>query len=119
MERIWVGFGGLIGLSAVAMAAVAAHAPLEPAALAALRSAVEMQGWHALALLFCGVWAPRGGIWVHLAGACFIAGLALFCTGVYATAFWSTHLGPVAPTGGTILMIGWACLGISALRARA
>ena len=58
MNRIWIGFGGLAGLTAVALAAVAAHAGLDPAPLEMLRSGVQMQGWHALALLFTGLWAP-------------------------------------------------------------
>src|ERR1700743_2823208 len=39
------------------MAALAAHGlgGLDPAALAAVRSAIDMQGWHALALLACGL----------------------------------------------------------------
>ena len=35
--------------------AAAAHLRLDAAATTALRDAVQMQGWHALALLVCGV----------------------------------------------------------------
>jgi uncharacterized membrane protein YgdD (TMEM256/DUF423 family) len=116
MERIWIGLGALAGLAAVALAAVAAHAGLDAAPLEMLRSGVQMQGWHALALLFTGLWAPRGGRLAHLAGVAFALGLVLFCGGVYAIAFAGIHLASVAPTGGSILMLGWLLLALSALR---
>ena len=117
MERVWVFIGALVGLSAVAMAAAGAHGlagRLDAAALAAVRNAVQMQGWHALALLFCGVWLPRGGVLVHVAGGCFTAGLALFLGGVYAYALVELRVPVVAPAGGTLLMLGWLFLALSA-----
>jgi uncharacterized membrane protein YgdD (TMEM256/DUF423 family) len=117
--RVWIGLGSISGLGAVAMAAVAAHAPparLDAASLEMVRSAVQMQGWHALALLFAGQWARRGGLAAHLAGAAFVAGLLFFCGAVYALAFFAVHLRGMAPTGGSLLMLGWLLLGLSALR---
>ena len=120
MGRLWVGLGALAGLGAVAMSAFAAHglAWLEPKALHMVESAAQMQGWHALALLATGVWAPRGGRWGDAAGFAFTAGIVLFCGSVYALALKGIAAGGVAPAGGTLLMIGWALLGVSALRAR-
>jgi uncharacterized membrane protein YgdD (TMEM256/DUF423 family) len=117
MQRSWIALGSLAGLTAVAMAAVAAHGlgGLDPAALAMVRSALEMQGWHALALLGCGLWAPRGGRLVDCAGAAFTAGILLFCGAVYAQGLFGIRLGMVAPVGGTLLMLGWLLLGGSAL----
>jgi uncharacterized membrane protein YgdD (TMEM256/DUF423 family) len=88
MERLWIALGGLLGAGTVAMAAVAAHAlsHLDPVAVQQVRSAVQMQGWHALALLAAGLWAPRGGALAHLAGAAFALGSVLFCGAVYALA---------------------------------
>jgi uncharacterized membrane protein YgdD (TMEM256/DUF423 family) len=111
LSRLWWGVGSLNGFAAVALAAVAAHAPLQPAALGALRSGVEIQGWHAAALLFC---ALRPGRLIAAAAAAFVAGTVLFCAGVYAVAFANLHLGPIAPLGGTLLMLGWALLFLSA-----
>jgi uncharacterized membrane protein YgdD (TMEM256/DUF423 family) len=71
-----------------------------------------------LALLACGLWVPRGGRLVDWAGAAFTAGLMLFCGSVYALALGGVSLGLLAPTGGVLLMLGWALLGLSALRAR-
>ncbi len=44
----------------------------DPAALQMVRNAVQMHGWHALALLACGLWAPRGGWLADWAGAAFV-----------------------------------------------
>lgn len=121
MQRTWIALGALAGLTAVAMAALTAHglSTLDPAALAVLRSGIEMHGWHALALLTCGLWAPRGGRLGDAAGVAFAAGLVLFCGAVYALALSGVRLRMVAPIGGTLLMLGWVLLGVSAVvRAR-
>ena len=116
--RFWIGAGALAGFGAVAMAAVAAHGMqnLDAAAQTMVREAVQMQGWHALALLFCGVRASRGGRLVDAAGAAFVIGLLAFCGGVYSLALSGVRLPGVAPTGGTLLMLGWLLLFASAWR---
>jgi uncharacterized membrane protein YgdD (TMEM256/DUF423 family) len=120
MHRLWIALGALAGLGAVGLSAWGAHgapAVLDPARLEAFRSAVTMQGWHALALLATGLFAERRGGWLpHLAGAAFVAGLILFCGAVYAGTFGGLRLGPVAPIGGTALMLGWALLFLAALK---
>jgi uncharacterized membrane protein YgdD (TMEM256/DUF423 family) len=83
-----------------------------------VRDAIQMQGWHALALLACGLWADRGGRLADWAGAAFAAGLVVFCGAVYALALGGMRLPMVAPIGGTLLMLGWALLAASALWAR-
>ena len=110
----------MAGLLAVALAAMAAHGleAIGPARLAMLHNANEMQGWHALALLFCGLWAPRGGRLADAAGAAFTVGLLLFCGAVDTLALSNLSLGVLAPVGGTLLMLGWALLLASAWRAR-
>jgi uncharacterized membrane protein YgdD (TMEM256/DUF423 family) len=125
MQRLWIGLGALAGLGAVAMAAVAAHAVPEsadPRANEMLRGAIQMQGWHALALLACGLWVERGGrlagSLTNLAGAAFVAGLLLFCGAVYMLALAGLRLPMLAPIGGTLLMLGWVLLAASALPAR-
>lgn len=116
---MWIAVGALAGLLAVlAAAAAAAHLPGDAAQSRAMASAVQMQGWHALALVLCGVWGARGGGLVHAAGAAFAVGMLLFCGTVYAGALGVSRLGGLAPVGGTLLMVGWALLGMSALRRR-
>lgn len=119
-QRVWTGLGALMGLLAVAIAALTAHglAGLDAHELQMVRDADQMQGWHALALLACGLWAPRGGGLAHLAGAAFLLGMILFSGAVYALAIGGVHLPLAAPVGGSLLMLGWLLLGLSALRAR-
>ncbi len=115
MERVWIVLGGILGAGAVAMAAVAAHGftQLDPAALQQVRSAVQMQGWHALALLAAGLWAPRGGRLAHAAGAAFAVGSVLFCGAIYALALGGVRIAAAAPIGGLILIAGWLLLAAS------
>ena len=118
MYRLWIGLGGLSGAAAVGMAAAAAHAlaGLPPAMLHIVESGVQMQGWHALALVACGLWAQRRGGLAHWAGAAFTLGTVLFCGAVYAVGLAGVSLAAVAPTGGLLLIAGWLLLAASAIR---
>jgi uncharacterized membrane protein YgdD (TMEM256/DUF423 family) len=118
MQRLWITIGALAGFGAVAMAAFAAHGIADATALRIVSSGVQMQGWHALALLGVGLWAPRGGRFTHAAGASFTVGLILFCGSVYALGLAGISWGVLAPTGGILLMLGWLLLAASALRRR-
>ena len=69
-------------------------------------------------LIAVGLWAPRGGRLADAAGMAFTLGIALFCGAVYAIGLFGAHLGIMAPVGGTLLMVGWLLLGISAMAAR-
>ncbi len=117
MERLWIVLAGLIGAAAVAMAALSAHGLefLPQASLQQVRGAVQMQGWHALALLGCGLWARRGGRLADAAGFAFAIGTVLFCGAVYMLALAGTRLPGVAPAGGLLLIGGWLLLAASAL----
>jgi uncharacterized membrane protein YgdD (TMEM256/DUF423 family) len=116
VQRLWIALGAFAVLTAVAMAAFAAHGAeaLDPAAQRMLHDALQMHGWHAFALLACGLWAERGGRLAHAAGCAFAAGLLLFCGSVYALALDGIRLALLAPVGGSLLMIGWLLLGLSA-----
>jgi uncharacterized membrane protein YgdD (TMEM256/DUF423 family) len=117
MQRLWMVLGALAGLTAVAMAALSAHGlnNIDPSSLTMIRSAIEIQGWHALALLACGLWVPRGRRLTDWAGAAFAAGIVLFCGSVYVLGLAGMHLGIIVPIGGSLLMVGWLLLGLSAL----
>jgi uncharacterized membrane protein YgdD (TMEM256/DUF423 family) len=122
MERLWVGFGAIAGASMVAMAAYASHGltGIPAPVLSGVQNAIQMQGFHALALVATGLWARRGGILSHLAGLAFVLGIVFFCGTLYqpiAPAWAQTfHFGFLAPTGGMLLIGGWILLGLSALR---
>jgi uncharacterized membrane protein YgdD (TMEM256/DUF423 family) len=120
MHRLWIGLGGLLGCIAVGMAAVAAHAlsNLSPAMVRVVGDGVQMQGWHALALVATGVWAHREGGLAHWAGAGFVLGTVLFCGSTYSLALAGVSWGFLAPAGGIVLMLSWLLLSASALRAR-
>jgi uncharacterized membrane protein YgdD (TMEM256/DUF423 family) len=120
MERLWVIIAGLLGAAAVAMAALAAHglSDLDPLALQQVRSAVQMQGWHALALLGCGLWSRRGGRLADAAGFALAIGTLLFCGAVYALALGGLSLPGAAPAGGLLLIGGWLLLAASAVARR-
>ncbi len=125
MGRLWMVLGALAGAGAVGLSAAAAHAlpqRLDARGLAAVQSAIQMQGWHALALVLTGLWLLRGpmpGTLPHLlgnlAGAGFALGMLLFCGAVYANHLAGLHAGPTAPVGGVLLMLGWLLLAGSAL----
>ena len=84
--------------------------------MAAVQNALTMQGWHALALLIAGLMAERGRHLANFAAASFLAGMMLFCGAVWAGALTGHSLGPIAPSGGMLLMLGWALLALAAAR---
>lgn len=118
----WFACGALVGLLSVASAALVAHLPermLAAGGRESLRSAVQILGWHAAALLASALWLREGmRRLVHLAAACFLLGTLCFCVGVAVPALGGPHLGRLAPTGGTVLMVGWALLAASTWRRR-
>jgi uncharacterized membrane protein YgdD (TMEM256/DUF423 family) len=117
MYRLWIGGAGLLGAGSVGMAAAAAHAlaGLPPGMLHVVESGVQMQGWHALALLGCGLWAERRGGLAHWAAAAFLLGTVLFCAAVYSLGLAGVSLNAVAPAGGLLLILGWLLLAASAI----
>ncbi|MCO6418440.1 DUF423 domain-containing protein [Siccirubricoccus sp. KC 17139] len=119
LHRPWLLLAALLGLTAVGLAAWAAHgapAVLDEVHLGMLERGLQMQGWHALALFGTALWAERRpGLLPQLAATAFGLGAILFCGAVYSHALRDVSLGRVAPIGGMLLMAGWALLGASAL----
>lgn len=124
MSRLWIVLGALAGLTGVALAAAGAHAfapRVGPGGMEMLRSATNLQLIHALALILCGLWAERaaaGTRLIHLAALCFALGILLFSGAIHALALRGLRLPAVAPTGGSLLMLGWVLLGVAGLRRR-
>jgi len=121
--RIWLAFAGLNGAVAVAAGAYATHALAAPGqehAQDLARMAGQYQLWHALALVAATVLASRAEgaarLLVRLGGWLFAAGILLFCGTLYTQALGNPAPFPMsAPSGGTALILGWTCLGLSAL----
>ncbi len=113
-ERVAVAGAGLLGATGVGLAAYAAHASaLDAPHTAILQRGIEMQIWHALALLGAA----------RLAGRCaaiavwgLLAGTIVFCAGVDTFAFGEAAIVRLAPVGGTLLMLSWLMLGAAAFR---
>jgi uncharacterized membrane protein YgdD (TMEM256/DUF423 family) len=118
MQRLWIVAGAASGLVTVAMAAMAAHAIADPVSREIAGRGVQMNGWHALALIATGLWAPRGGTLADAAGVAFAAGTLAFCAAIYSLALGGVSLGALAPVGGGLAMLGWLLLALSALRPR-
>jgi uncharacterized membrane protein YgdD (TMEM256/DUF423 family) len=77
-----------------------------------------MQAWHALALVFTGLWVMRSSGWAarlgHGAGAGFALGAALFSGAIYGHHLLGVASGPAAPLGGVLLILAWLLLAASA-----
>jgi uncharacterized membrane protein YgdD (TMEM256/DUF423 family) len=108
---------GVLGATGVAMGAVAAHAGLDAHRQAMLHQGVEMQMWHALALLGVGAGLRRADGWSVAVVVGLVSGTVAFCGGVYGlVAGFDT--GRVAPVGGSVLIGSWVVLGVAGWKAR-
>ena len=106
----------ILGFSGVAAGAFAAHALQGDArAVELLRTGSSYALWHALAILACYALPGVGSAPPVL----FAAGAALFSFSLYALALGAPGwLGIVTPIGGAALLLGWAALGLDAVRGR-
>ncbi len=112
---------GFVSVAAGAFGAHALKAALSPAATGVWQTAVQYQMFHTLALLAVGAfpWAATGRRLARAAGWLFVGGIALFSGSLYLLALTGLRWwGAVTPVGGTLLLAGWACLGLALLRRR-
>lgn len=123
MERIFVGFGAVLALVAVALGAFGAHGlrgTLSAADLATFETGARYQMYHALAL-FAVAWAYGRwpGTTVAVAGWLFVAGVVVFSGSLYTLVLTGQRwLGAVTPLGGVCFLAGWALLAWTAFRAQ-
>jgi uncharacterized membrane protein YgdD (TMEM256/DUF423 family) len=122
MARIFLIIAAISGFFAVALGAFAAHGLkqlLAPAAIETLRTAVQYQFYHSLALLIIGLWLMHKPATPGLkaGGLSFILGGLLFSGSLYALALGAPRwVGPVTPLGGLCFLIGWVLLIVAAWR---
>jgi uncharacterized membrane protein YgdD (TMEM256/DUF423 family) len=121
--RAWLAAAALGGFLSVAAGAVAAHLAGADARAAELLRTGALYGMvHAAALLAVAAMAERNhrpGILLIIAGWGFAAGIFLFSFSLFGLALiGDASLGRVTPFGGVGLLVGWAALGLHALRRR-
>lgn len=104
----------------IGVSAIAAHGLLLTAQDAiALAWALDLQRFHALALLVLVVLARQGGpnAWTMVAGAMFVAGTLLFSLNIELRLMYGiTYLRALVPYSGMAFMTGWAALAIGCWR---
>ena len=108
LPNMWRVAAGLLGMLAVALGAVAAHALKDPQAALAVERAANYQLIHAVVLLVTTFMPGRSGA---VARWLFLLGILLFSVSIYAK--YLLHIvmaGKLAPTGGVLLMAGWLSL---------
>lgn len=113
-RRLIVLLAGLYGIAGVGLAAAAAHAVPDPG----LATAANFLMIAAAALAAgAGLAVASGRRWsfADIGGGLIALGTLLFSGAIAARVLADTVLFPMAaPTGGTMLMAGWAVLGLAA-----
>ena len=121
MIRAWLAAAAIGGFLSVAAGAVAAHVPAGDARAAELLRTGALYGLvHAAALLAAAAMAERRdrpGPMLIMAGWGFVVGIFLFSFSLFALALTGiAQFARVTPFGGVSLLLGWAALGLDALR---
>ncbi|MBI2094528.1 MAG: DUF423 domain-containing protein [Candidatus Omnitrophica bacterium] len=119
---IWIRYGSLFMLLAVALGAFGAHGLKDRLSIEAkqiYQTAVLYHLIHGLALLAVG-WLtlikPMDGN-IRNAGWCFIIGIILFSGSLYLLSITEIKkLGMITPLGGLSFLLGWLLLALSATR---
>lgn len=129
MHRNFLALGALLCGLAVAAGAFGAHGlqrvTSDARILQGYQTAVQYQGWHALALMITAI-LFKGGFRENLlkwAGYCFVTGIILFSGSLYLLTVFKIResgltkaIGPVTPAGGLFFIAGWLCLVIALLK---
>ena len=113
-------FACVTGALSVLTAAYVAHQPgLDEAAVRSLQSALQMQQFHALALLLTAWMARHSGFSLSLgvAAAGFVAGIFCFSFNIELRHLAGVELfRPLTPYGGMAFVLGWLALAVSAFQ---
>lgn len=120
--KIWLFIAAVNGALAVIAGALAAHASnLVAGAQYDVRLAANYQLSHALGMGLAA-FAGRGKakLCARISSALFLAGILLFCGGLYLLALTGTHgVAFMIPFGGASFIAGWIALGVTALKSEA
>ncbi len=122
--RFWVFAAATLGMLGVLAGSVGAHALLgyPPEAKRVFDTALQYHIMHVPALLAVAWLASldarreAGGSWLpQMAGAAFIAGVALFSGVLYLQTVSGVSIGlPLPPLGGFFLIFGWVAMALAA-----
>jgi len=121
VHRSFLALAAVFGLLAVAAGAFGAHAlesRLSADRLAIFETAARYQMYHALALLAVAWLAgTTASALLTAAGWAFVGGTVVFSGTLYLLALGGPRwLGAITPLGGLAFMVGWALVGLAALR---
>jgi uncharacterized membrane protein YgdD (TMEM256/DUF423 family) len=120
MIRTWLAAAAIGGFLSVAAGAIAAHLAAGDRTAELLRTGAFYGMVHGAALIAVAAMAQARaspGITLVIAGWSFAAGTLLFSLSLFTLALTGiAGLGWITPFGGVGLLIGWAALGLHALR---
>ena len=114
--------GAAFGFLGVVVGAFGAHALsgvlAETGKAEAFELAVRYQYYHAVALLFLGIWRKQNtSTLLRWAAVLWTAGVLFFCGSLYGFSLTDEEaLVMITPVGGMLLLCGWLCLLAEALR---
>lgn len=120
--RLFLILGCIAALLAVVLGAFGAHglkARLTPELMAAYRTGVEYQFYHALGMILIGLAAfhlPESAQ-LRRAGWTMLAGIVLFCGSLYLLSLTGLGwLGAITPAGGVAFIAAWALFAAAAVK---
>ncbi|MBX3086723.1 MAG: DUF423 domain-containing protein [Anaerolineae bacterium] len=122
MSRTFIILSTILGFTGVALGAFGAHglqATLEAnGRTGTFETASRYQMYHALALIgVAWLMSIKADPFLTAAGWTLFAGALIFSGALYVLAIFDVRImGAVAPIGGLLMLIGWACMGIGAWR---
>jgi uncharacterized membrane protein YgdD (TMEM256/DUF423 family) len=125
MSAVFGIIAAILGATGVAIGAFGAHGlaayfAANPTLESSFRTASTYHMYHALAV-FAAAWvadrwpgpAAAAGGWMLIAGA------VIFCGSLYLLSLTNTRwMGAIAPIGGTLMILGWAALGVAVWQGR-
>ena len=120
-SKLFMLMAALNGMTCVCLGAFGAHAlksRLSEAALTTWQTSVQYQFYHAIVLLFIGLYLSKypSNTMVWAAGM-LLLGILLFSGSLYGLAIGGPRwLGPLTPLGGLSFIIAWVLLAVSVVR---
>ncbi|WP_261640893.1 DUF423 domain-containing protein [Erwinia mallotivora] len=120
-SRAMLIFSAISGFVFVMLGAFGAHVlskSLGASEMAWLRTGLEYQGFHTLAILgIAAAMLRRANIWFYWSSAFLALGTVLFSGSLYCLALSHLRLWVyVTPVGGTCFLVGWILMLVGALR---